>query len=382
MLKHCLSSTSSSRCQSTPFAALSAVALSTTTLAFLSLNTNTALEEQQQDEESRNFLDILNHHKRLSSQYKHKWNWDNANSRIPTVSWPTDIPEDDSEIAMLKFDLKFCNAQQQQQQKEESNAHTSSRYCNNLQFRIASYMLLQQDAIVQKQGLAIIKKLAELRHPDAMCAYAACLNDGRAGLEPDPNAAASWWKQTSDTYNHIQSSYEIGVAFYTGEGVSEDEELAVEYFKEAAESGHAGASYLLGDCLLDGVGIERDRGEALEWLVTAAELGHRGARSRVLAVLEKKEGISYGDFTDASRQTLVEPQKQHELGKSGGDGNDDDDLKQQHQPEQHSSGSSQRKNTRPVSLEHRFTIGGGGVRGNPLVLARRKTIVQESRQHE
>jgi len=83
----------------------------------------------------------------------------------------------------------------------------------------------------------------------------------------------------------------------------------VEYFYHAADCGHAGAAYtILGDCVLDGIGVERDRGEALEWLVVSAELGHRGrARSRVLAVLELERGKkSYGKFTDASRQTLVE----------------------------------------------------------------------------
>ena len=60
-----------------------------------------------------------------------------------------------------------------------------------------------------------------------------------------------------------------------------------------------------GDCLLDGTGVDVDRAAALEWLVRAAELGHRGARSRVMAVLEKREGQDYDGFTDASRQTLA-----------------------------------------------------------------------------
>ena len=63
---------------------------------------------------------------------------------------------------------------------------------------------------------------------------------------------------------------------------------------------------MLGDCLLDGLGVDMDRGLALEYLVRASELGHRGARSRVMAVLEKKDGEDYGAFTDASRQTMLE----------------------------------------------------------------------------
>jgi len=61
-------------------------------------------------------------------------------------------------------------------------------------------------------------------------------------------------------------------------------------FKLASEQNHPAACYMLGDCLLDGCGVDFDRGLALGWLVRAVELGHRGARSRVMAVLEKREG--------------------------------------------------------------------------------------------
>jgi len=111
---------------------------------------------------------------------------------------------------------------------------------------------------------------------------------------------------------------------------------------------------MLGDCLLDGIGVEMDRGAALVWLVRAAELGHRGARSRVMAVLEKKEGEDYGDFTDASRQTFIH----RTLVSADKDGR-----------------IIQRKTTL------RKKIGGeiGGGPRNPTELQRRQTIVGKSR---
>ncbi len=306
------------------------------------------------EEENRNFLETLHHHKRSLDKYKRSWDWNNATYRLPTVSWPLNIPSE-SEVSSLKFDLSFC-------QRRTNRSTEEDRYCSNLQFRIASFYLLQSDMNIQKYGLKMIQKLAESGHADSICAYATCLNDGRAGLDPNPIAAVSWWKNASEKYDHIQSTYELGVACYTGEGVVEDEKIAVEYFRTAAENGHVGAAYMLGDCLLDGVGVERDRGEALEWLVTAAELGHRGARSRVVAVLEKEEGKNYGKFTDSSRQTLIG----HDNVKfSSG-------TKRDNQERLYS--------TKPVTLERRFTIGGGAM--NPRVLARRKTIVTESRQQQ
>jgi len=312
------------------------------------------------DEEERNFDQTLKHHKNQFEHYKNKWDWHNANSRLPTVSWPTNIPDDDF-ISGLKVDFQYCK-------RRKNDADSNEKYCQDIQFRIASYMLLEHDEEVQREALVMIRKLAETGHPEGICAYATCLNDGRGGLEINPKAAVSWWMNACEKYDHIQSSYELGVAFYTGEGVPEDEAIAVEYFRRAADCGHAGASYMLGDCLLDGIGVARDRGEALEWLVTSAELGHRGARSRVLAVLQMDKTKSYGIFTDSSRQSLLSAKKQTKQRRYTStafeQGKKRDGLEGQY-------------SDRPVTLERRFTIGGGA--RNPHVLGRRKSIVDESR---
>lgn len=177
-----------------------------------------------------------------------------------------------------------------------------------MRFRVASALLAQyDDEGSQEMGLRMLHHLAEADHPDAMVYYGMCLNDGRAGMDPNPEGAIHWFDRCSGApFRHPQGQYELGVAYYTGEGVMEDEVEAVRLFRSAAKQHHAGACYMLGDCLLDGAGVEMDRANALEWLVRAAQLGHRGARSRVMAVLEKRDGVDYGDFTDASRQTLVE----------------------------------------------------------------------------
>jgi TPR repeat protein len=107
------------------------------------------------------------------------------------------------------------------------------------------------------------------------------------GTEVDSQSAVMWWQRCVDLHRHIKATFELAVAFYTGEGVPENPELAVNLFRRAAHSGHAGAAYMLGECLLDGVGSARDRASALEWLVTAAELGHHLARHRVVIVLQQ-----------------------------------------------------------------------------------------------
>jgi Sel1 repeat len=143
-----------------------------------------------------------------------------------------------------------------------------------------------------------------------------------------------------------------------GEGIAENAPMAVSLFRRAAHLGHSGAAYMLGECLLNGVGVERDRTDALEWLVTAAELGHRGAQDRVLMILN----VNYGNYnaSEAAKQRQLE--ETIKWISYDDDGNCDPYL----EPLQ-----------RSVNIERRFTIGGGS--GNPVVVARRKSIVAESR---
>lgn len=110
---------------------------------------------QCEDEEERNFGQTLKHHRNQLDHYRNEWNWHNAGSRLPTVSWPTNIP-DDATFGGLAYDFKFC--------LQKKNQELPSKYCQDLQFRIANYMLLQQDEEIQKKGLVLIQQLAESNH--------------------------------------------------------------------------------------------------------------------------------------------------------------------------------------------------------------------------
>ena len=252
--------------------------------------------------ESKRFERALAYHHSQISYYRTKWEYKadstaTTSTKTPSRSWPDDVP-DTEDLPTLLEDVKYC--------VRSPNFRSDKDYCSRLIFRVASSLVVQFDKESQKKGYDMLKSLAEKGDPDAMTYFGMVLNDGRCGMDPNSDAAVSWFKRCSDMYEHPQALYELGVAYYTGECVVEDEEEAVQLFQQAAEKKHPAACYMLGDCLLDGIGTERDRASALEWLVKAAELGHRGARSRVMAVLEKKEGRNYGGFTDASRQSLVE----------------------------------------------------------------------------
>jgi len=323
--------------------------LSKVTFPSLQYNTTAACEPIETEEQR--FQRMLSYHRERIDQYRKEWEYradGNATTatKTPSRSWPDNVPSNDDLPFMLE-DLKYCS-------RSPNSRSDNEEYCHRLNFRVASALLLQYDEESQKKGMDILRRLAETGYSDAMAYYGICLNEGRAGLDPNAEAAVSWWQLSMDRYLHPQSVYELAVAKYTGEGVSEDEVEAVRLFALAAEQDHAAAAYMLGDCMLDGIGVEMDRGAALVWLVRASELGHRGARSRVMAVLEKKDGEDYGDFTDASRQTFV----QHTLFSADKDGH----IIQ-----------------RTATIRNK--IGGdiGGGPSNPTELHRRQTIVGKSR---
>ena len=91
----------------------------------------------------------------------------------------------------------------------------------------------------------------------------------------------------------------------------------------------------------------------MEWLVTAAELGHHLARKRVVVVIQQ----DYDELDEGQAQLAV---ARNEAKKWVNEAKEDV--------------------VRDVNIERRFTIGGGS--SNPKVLARRKTKVEESRDHE
>ncbi|KAH3723199.1 protein kinase [Pelomyxa schiedti] len=71
---------------------------------------------------------------------------------------------------------------------------------------------------------------------------------------------------------------ELGVFCQRGDcGAPMDKELAVKYFKMAAEGGDIISMFHLGVCLRDGDGVERDMDQSRRWLEEAALCGHRGA---------------------------------------------------------------------------------------------------------
>lgn len=74
-----------------------------------------------------------------------------------------------------------------------------------------------------------------------------------------------------------EAQYNLGVAYYNGEGVEQSHSKAVYWWKKAAEQGDEKAQYNLGNAYANGQGIERSNRQAIYWLGKACENGFEEA---------------------------------------------------------------------------------------------------------
>jgi Sel1 repeat len=336
--------------------------------------------DEEQYSEAFRWEQALIYHRKMLPDYRVRWDYNNPNIQTKTVSVDDEIlisqsiPTSLEEVSPLEYELQSAPPGSV---RNQLLYRIAMFYCwnpndDNLIHKEHNNDEVDEDSIeatIYQQRLWAIRALRSLalleNHVDAQYALGRISARGwerGGGGKPDSTQACVWYELASIA-GHPQASYELGVALYTGEGMAEDEHRAVHLFEQAASLGHAQAAYMLGDCLLEGIGTLRDRAEALEWLVVAAELGHRTARSRVLAVLTMDDDNNVEDtlrqYSDSSQHSIrwkardIVPEKQKWT---------EADLK------------------RLVTLERQFTIGGG--KRNPVVLARRKSVVKESRGDE
>lgn len=77
----------------------------------------------------------------------------------------------------------------------------------------------------------------------------------------------------------LASQYNLGLMYERGSGVPTDFKKAVNWFRLAAENGHAGAQYCLGTLYGSRfVDLPYDNNKSIEWVLRAAENGHAEAQ--------------------------------------------------------------------------------------------------------
>lgn len=87
----------------------------------------------------------------------------------------------------------------------------------------------------------------------------------------DADLAIVWFKKAAEQ-NLVAANYWLGLCYQDGIGVVQNDAFAFECFRKAAEQDLHIAQYQLAFCYLEGKGVEQNNLIALEWLVKLAEM--------------------------------------------------------------------------------------------------------------
>ena len=98
------------------------------------------------------------------------------------------------------------------------------------------------------------------------------------GVEQDYEEAVEWYKAAAGQ-DYDLAQYNLGHMYRNGYGVAQDYTKAIQWYKKAAEQGNSEAQNSLGDMYYFGDGVEQDYEEAIQWYRKAAEQGNGKAQN-------------------------------------------------------------------------------------------------------
>lgn len=87
------------------------------------------------------------------------------------------------------------------------------------------------------------------------------------------------------------AQFNLGVMYDNGEGVPQDHQQAVAWYRKAAEQGYASAQFNLGNMYLNGRGVPQDHQQAVIWYRKAAEQGEASAQYNLGHMYANGEGV-------------------------------------------------------------------------------------------
>ena len=99
------------------------------------------------------------------------------------------------------------------------------------------------------------------------------LHNGDFGLEVNDGAAFILW-MTAAKAGIPEAMHHVGIAYFTGEGVEQDESEGVKYLLQIIDKKYADALYILGTCYLEGHVVVPDMEKAIQYLTESAEQGY------------------------------------------------------------------------------------------------------------
>lgn len=109
--------------------------------------------------------------------------------------------------------------------------------------------------------------------PDGWYTLAKKYDGGEDGFPQDHVKAFEWYKKAAEQ-GHAEAQAQLGYMYEVGRGVSIDSDKSFEWRRKAAEQGNGHAAYILGLRYASGKGVSEDLNMAVEWFKVAIKNGH------------------------------------------------------------------------------------------------------------
>lgn len=142
-----------------------------------------------------------------------------------------------------------------------------------------------------KQAATKLKPLAESGDSVAQLKLGLMYYFGN-GVEENEGQAIAWLKKSAAQGN-LDAMYQLGNAYTFGsethKSAADPDLEAVKWYFEAARAGHRDAQYALGLMFLAGKGVVQSQEEGVSWIRKAAAQGHKEAQSFVSGLPAQKK---------------------------------------------------------------------------------------------
>ncbi len=121
-------------------------------------------------------------------------------------------------------------------------------------------------------GLELIRRAANLGHPQAQFDLGRFYEEGEVGLAKTLPEARRWFERAASSGN-TKAMHSLALMYYQGSGGPQNLTSAAEWFKRAAELGFADSQYNIGRLYEDGIGVKENDAEAYKWYLLASRSG-------------------------------------------------------------------------------------------------------------
>ena len=147
-----------------------------------------------------------------------------------------------------------------------------------------------EDGADDDNSIASLMRRAEKGNAEAQFELGTAYYNGD-GMEQNYEKAFEWYTKAAEQ-GMAEAQFKLGICYDNGQGVTQNYKKAVEWFTKAAEQGFAEAQYNLGNCYYNGQGVRQNYKKAIEWFTKAAEQGYAYAQYNLGTCYDNGQGVT------------------------------------------------------------------------------------------